>query len=144
MWLTIHFLYNNISVRKNTDIHNQTWESYVQIKERRLSSEKEGCLKSPLKGLGRGAPGWLSWLNVWLLILAQVMISQTWDQAPRWALHCVWTLIKILSPSPHLHMLSLNKYHPPSIKEMESIINNLTKPKARPRWIHWWIIPFKK
>ena len=33
-----------------------------------------------------GVPMWLSWLSVWLLISAQVMISQLWDQAPHWAL----------------------------------------------------------
>ena len=32
-----------------------------------------------------GVPGWLSWLSNWLLILAQVMISGSWDQAWPWA-----------------------------------------------------------
>ena len=33
-----------------------------------------------------GVPSWLSWLSVWLLISAQVIISGLWDWAPHWAL----------------------------------------------------------
>ena len=33
-----------------------------------------------------GAPRWLSWLSIRLLILAQVMISRLWDWALHWAL----------------------------------------------------------
>ena len=29
-----------------------------------------------------GAPGWLSWLSLWFLILAHVMISELWDGTP--------------------------------------------------------------
>ena len=29
-----------------------------------------------------GMPGWLSWLSIQLFILAQVMIPESWDQAP--------------------------------------------------------------
>jgi len=47
-----------------------------------------------------GAPAWLSWLGVWLLISAWVMISGSWDQAlpraPCWAR----SLLEILSFSP--------------------------------------------
>ena len=55
-----------------------------------------------LKKLPMGAPGWLSWLSVWLLISAQVMISGSWDRAPHRALPWAWTLLGILSlpPSP--------------------------------------------
>lgn len=55
MWLTIHFL-QNIWVRENTGIHNQTQaglSSYLQIKQRNLSSEEDGYLKSPLIALGK-------------------------------------------------------------------------------------------
>ena len=41
-------------------------------------------------------PGWLSWLSIWLLVLAQVIISGFWDQALHWALHWVCGLLKIL------------------------------------------------
>ena len=36
--------------------------------------------------IAQGVPEWLSRLSIWLLILAQVMISVLWDQAPCWAL----------------------------------------------------------
>ena len=32
-----------------------------------------------------GAPGWLSRLSIWLLILARVMILGSWSQSPCWA-----------------------------------------------------------
>jgi len=41
-----------------------------------------------------GAPGWLSQLSAQLLISAPVLISGLWVQAPCWAPHSVWTLIK--------------------------------------------------
>ena len=34
-----------------------------------------------------GAPGWLSWFSVRLMISGQVMIPGPWDQAPHWALY---------------------------------------------------------
>ena len=47
------------------------------------------------KTLGSGAPGWLSWLSIQLLVLAQVKTSGWWDraqhQAPCWA----WNLLEI-------------------------------------------------
>ena len=55
MWLTIHFL-QNIWARENTGIHNQMQaglSSYLQIKQRNLSSEEDGYLKSPLIALGK-------------------------------------------------------------------------------------------
>ena len=57
-----------------------------------------------------GAPGWLSRLSIWLLILSQVMNSRLWDWTPHLALCCVWSLLKILSLSlwPS-HMLALKK-----------------------------------
>lgn len=36
----------------------------------------------------REHPGWLSRLSIWLLILAQVTISESWDQALSQAPHC--------------------------------------------------------
>ena len=51
-----------------------------------------------------GVPGWLSRLNVWLLVSAQVMIPRSWHQAqcraPRWARSLVKTLSLSLSLSP--------------------------------------------
>ena len=41
-------------------------------------------------------PGWLSQLNIWLFILAQVMISGSWDGAPHGAPHWIWILLQIL------------------------------------------------
>ena len=53
-----------------------------------------------------GAPGWLSWLSVRVLILARVMIPGLWDWAlsgtPRW----VWSLLRILSLPPSLRPCS--------------------------------------
>ena len=43
--------------------------------------------------------GWLNPLNVWLLILAQVMTSGSWDWAPGQALHSVGSLREDFSPS---------------------------------------------
>ena len=48
--------------------------------------------------------GWLSWLSVWLLISAQVMISWSWDQAPHWVLCWLWSLLGILSLSLSLSL----------------------------------------
>ena len=42
-------------------------------------------------------PGCLSWLNDWLLILARVTVSESWDQAPRWALGWAGSLLEVLS-----------------------------------------------
>ena len=44
-----------------------------------------------------GDPGWLNWLRVPLLISAQVVILQSWDRAPCWALCWAWSLLGILS-----------------------------------------------
>ena len=52
------------------------------------------------------APGWLSWLNVWLLILAQVLIIGLWDWTSYPTPHPVGSLLTILflflSPSAPL------------------------------------------
>ena len=46
----------------------------------------------------RGGSGWLlSWLTIWFLILAQVMIPGLWDRALRQAPHWMWRLLKIFS-----------------------------------------------
>ena len=50
-----------------------------------------------------GVPGWLSWLSVLLLILAQIMISGRCDGAPHWATSWEGNLLKIPSlPLPPL------------------------------------------
>ena len=54
-------------------------------------------------------PGWLRWLSIQLLILALVVISGLWDQAPHGALCQAWSLLKSLS-------LSLSFAPPPSKK----------------------------
>ena len=47
-----------------------------------------------------GAPGWLNWLGICLSILAQVMISRSWDGALHQALHSVGSLLGDLLSSP--------------------------------------------
>ena len=55
-----------------------------------------------------GLPGWLSWLSNWHLISAQVMISGSWDWAPRWTLCSVGSFSKdSLSPSAPLSICAL-------------------------------------
>lgn len=58
-----------------------------------------------------GEPEWLSWMNVYLLILVQVMMPGSWDRALHRALRWAWRLLGLLSfsfppsaPLPHLHM----------------------------------------
>ena len=55
----------------------------------------------------------LSRLSVWLLISAQVMISQSWDRAPPWAPRWTWRLLKIFSlplcPSPLTRARALSR-----------------------------------
>jgi len=51
-----------------------------------------------------GAPEWLSQLSVWLSVLAQVVVSGSWDGAPRRALCSAQGL---LVPLPLLLPLSL-------------------------------------
>ena len=41
-----------------------------------------------------GVPVWPTWLNVRLLISAQVLISELWVQAPCWASGWAWSLLK--------------------------------------------------
>ena len=47
---------------------------------------------------------WGTWVPQWVkpLLSAQVMISGSWDQAPRWALHSVGSLLPPLSLSASL------------------------------------------
>ena len=54
-----------------------------------------------------GAPGWLSQLSGQLLILAQVMISQLWVWAPRWAPYWQHGACLGFSLSPSLSALTL-------------------------------------
>lgn len=61
-----------------------------------------------LEVLGLGAPGWLSRLSTQLLLLRQVIISESWDQAQHQSLSSARSLPKILSPlfpSPTLLLL---------------------------------------
>lgn len=41
-------------------------------------------------------PGWLRRFSVWFLMSAQVLISGLWIQAPHWAPHWAWSLLKII------------------------------------------------
>jgi len=41
-----------------------------------------------------GAPGWFSWIDIHLLISAQVLISGSCVEAPHWAPHWAWSLLK--------------------------------------------------
>ena len=65
-----------------------------------------------------GAPGWLSWLSVRHLILAQVRISQSWDQALHQALCWAWSLLGMCSLS-----LSLSPAHSLSKKQNNACIH---------------------
>ena len=71
------------------------------------SSDRDGCVslhcehqKYCLKSSMSRSTWGFSQLSVWLLILAQVMISELWDQVPHWAPHWMWNLLKILSLCP--------------------------------------------
>ena len=55
-----------------------------------------------------GAPGYLSWFSVWLLILAQVMIPGSWDRDPHRA-HALLRILSLPLPLSPAHTLSLNK-----------------------------------
>ena len=72
---------------------------YCELSCQMLS--KYSLLKVHFRG-----PGWLSQLSVQLLIYAQVVIPESWDQVLRLALHWAWRLLGILSlsfcPSPPL------------------------------------------
>ena len=74
-----------------------------------------------------GAPEWFSQLGIWLLILAQVMISWLWDRVPSWAVCWAWSLLGILSSSPscpaHTHVCA----HSVSLKNIFKIKINLKK-----------------
>ena len=63
-----------------------------------------------------GEPGWLSWLSIWLLISAQVMISGFWDQALCCTQQGVSLKIRYslplslsFSPTPALSLSKVNK-----------------------------------
>ena len=56
-----------------------------------MPRRNSGPNRNPIKSGIPGSPGWLSRLSTWLLILAQVLISGTRDQAPRRGrLHAQW------------------------------------------------------
>ena len=74
-----------------------TWTVGVQPLQGALSQ------LTSFKKMHRGVPGWLSWLNIWLLILARVMISLFVSLSPALgSARTVWSLLGILSfcPSP--------------------------------------------
>jgi len=88
---------------------------------------QRACFK---KKNGKGSLGWLSQLSLQLFILAQVMISESWNQAPHWALHWVQSplvpLPLLLPPPTPVLSLSLS---PPQIniflkKEKKMVIRN--------------------
>ena len=73
----------------------------------RLVVSPENVSTSPFRGKTVGTRGWLSLLRVQLWISAEVTIPGSWDQALPWALHRVWSLLKILAPfAPSLLSLS--------------------------------------
>ena len=84
-----------------------------------------------------GAPGYLSWLSIWLFILAQIRLSGFWHRTLRCALCSVWSLLEMLSfslllcPSPpDMCVLSLNKWNQSinkcSIYLHKSVINYIS------------------
>lgn len=69
-------------------------------------------LKVLLKVQNMGALGWPSGLNIWLLILAHVLISGSQDRAPHGKPPGVWWILLptlSLCPSPRALSLSLKK-----------------------------------
>ena len=83
-----------------------------------------GCFNyeyATLRLMKRGVPGWLSWLSIWLLISAQVMIPLLWVWAPHGVLHwqhctCLRFCFPLsLCPSP-AHALSLSKISKETLK----------------------------
>jgi len=54
----------------------------------------QGIERGSLEEIEVGVPGWFSWLSVWLLISAQVLISGPSVQAPLCAQHWEWSPLK--------------------------------------------------
>ena len=82
----------------------------------REKEKRENTRRPPFKTCKIEVPGWCRWLSIGLLVLAQVMISGSWDQVPCQALCSAWSLFEILSlphplPLPLMlsPFLSLNK-----------------------------------
>ena len=69
-----------------------------------LYSHLSGNCPNFRKSAMSGAPRWLNWLRFQLLVLAQVMISGSWDQAPCQALHSAWRVLKMISLSLFLSL----------------------------------------
>lgn len=87
------------------------------------------------KGHLVGSPGWLNRLNFWLLVLAQVIISGSWDGAPSWALHSAQSLL-VPSPLP----LSLTLLVPSLSLSNKTLKNQKPKNKGHLAIPVWWLI----
>ena len=84
-----------------------------------------------LKKWKTGAIGWFIQLRVWLLILAQVMISWCWYWVLHWTLRWAWSLLKILSlypPAPLPHSCSLSPCLSFLKKKKDSLLLSLPLP----------------
>ena len=95
-------MFNKFGKLGNKD-SSQDWHQGISNVKAHLTS----CLKATL-----GAPGWLSWLGIQLLILAQSHDLKVMALGLPWALHFVWSLLEILSlPLPLVlpHSLFLSK-----------------------------------
>ena len=84
---------SKINIRQR---HFQTHKNWKNILPAELYYEKCYIRK----------PGWLSRLNVQLLVLAQVMTSGSWDWALHWALCSVGSPLNIISLCSSPHSLS--------------------------------------
>ena len=84
---------------------------------------------------GRGEPGGLSRLSVGLLILAQVMISRSWDCAPRLALTSHGLAQTVMSVEPAWDSLSASLSLSLSLSKITAIIfGNTTHNIPFPNW----------
>ena len=105
----------------------------ILFKVRKVTTSK----RTQNYNITKGGTWVLSQLSLWLLILAQVVISGSWDQAPRWASHSFPSRGSACpSPSPfappptHARSLSLSLF-PYQINKIFKIIITIKLTNSR-------------